>query len=83
MQQSPHHYFKPNQTHQGFESSADEAGWQTFDLSAAAGGEYVTVVEIVMQGTGSGVPGFNMLDARFIGTVIDNPTGILYVREPK
>ena len=39
----------------------------------------MTTVKIVMQGTGSGAPGFKLLDSRIIGTAIDNPTGILHV----
>ncbi|CAM9345152.1 unnamed protein product [Pylaiella littoralis] len=58
------------------ESDADDAGWQSFSLPIS---EYITAFKIVMYGTGSGEPGFNLLDARVIGTVVDNPVGVYYV----
>lgn len=65
---------------QGLES-ADVTGWQSFDI---AGGAYTaTSVEIIMQGTGSGAPGFKMLDARVIGDVVDNPTDTFYVSKER
>lgn len=55
-------------------------GWQSFDIAGGAGSEYIaTSVEIVMKGTGSGEPGFKLLDARVIGDVADNPTDTFYV----
>lgn len=41
--------------------------------------EYITSFKIIMSGTGSGEPGFNLLDARVIGTEVDNPTDFYYV----
>lgn len=41
--------------------------------------EYLTEIDIVIKGTGSGAPGFHMLDFRVLGTVIDNPTDTVYV----
>ena len=34
---------------------------------------------MIIKGTGSGAPGFKMLDFRVVGTIIDNPTGVLHV----
>ncbi|CAM9688722.1 unnamed protein product [Scytosiphon promiscuus] len=66
-------------TIEGFES-ADTAEWQSFDLSQYLDAdEYLTEINIVVKGTGSGAPGFKMLDLRVLGTVIDNPTGTLFV----
>lgn len=31
-------------------------------------------MRVIMRGTGSGAPGFQLLDARFIGTAVDNLT---------
>eukprot|EP00752_Nemacystus_decipiens_P014959 g13318.t1 len=58
--------------------SQDAAGWQSFDLSGYTG-EYVTLISLVIKGTGSGAPGFKLLDARFMGTPIDNPSDTFYV----
>lgn len=67
---------------QGWES-ADTAEWQSFDLSQhLEADEYLTEINIIIRGTGSGVPGFKMLDLRVLGTAIDNPTGTLYVSIP-
>lgn len=57
----------------------DSAEFQSFDLSSYAG-EYATSIGVTMQGTGSGAPGFKLLDARVLGTQIDNPTDTFYVR---
>lgn len=62
---------------QGLESQ-DAAGWQSFDLSGYTG-EHVTLISLVIKGTGSGAPGFKLLDARFMGTPIDNPSDTFYV----
>ena len=62
---------------QGLES-ADQEGWQSFDLTGYDG-EFATEISLVIKGTGSGAPGFQLLDARFIGEAIDNPTDELYV----
>lgn len=60
--------------------SENTAGWQSFDLeSHLAADQYVTEISVVMKGTGSGASGFKMLDARFIGVPIDNPTDNFYV----
>ncbi|CAN0276923.1 unnamed protein product [Scytosiphon promiscuus] len=32
-----------------------------------------------MRGTGSGAPGFGLLNARFLGAQVDNPTDTFYV----
>lgn len=65
---------------QGLES-ADTAEWQSFDLSQHVDpGQYLTEIDIIIKGTGSGAPGFKMLDLRVVGTIIDNPTGVLHVR---
>lgn len=58
--------------------SVDSAEFQSFDLSSYTG-EYATSIGVVMQGTGSGAPGFKLLDARVLGTQIDNPTSTFYV----
>lgn len=62
---------------QGLEST-DTAGFQSFDLTGAAN-QYVTSIGIQMKGTGSGAPGFAMLDAYVFGTKLDNPTDTFYV----
>ncbi|CAM9236986.1 unnamed protein product, partial [Sphacelaria rigidula] len=59
--------------------STDVAGWQSFDVSAELGDQYATMVNIVIKGTGSGAAGWSMLDARIIGTPIDNPSNVYYV----
>ena len=58
--------------------SEDVAGWQSFDLTDYAT-ELVTGIAIVVQGRGSGAPGFAMLDANIMGTQTDNPTDTVYV----
>ncbi|CAM9195943.1 unnamed protein product, partial [Hapterophycus canaliculatus] len=58
--------------------STDAEGWQSFDLTSYAD-QYVTSIGIEMKGTGSGAPGFKLLDARILGIQIDNPTDTLYV----
>ncbi|CAM9160508.1 unnamed protein product [Ectocarpus sp. 4 AP-2014] len=63
----------------GFES-ADTADWQSFDLSQHLDADqFLTEINVVVQGTGSGAPGFAMLDFRVMGTAIDNPTNTVYV----
>lgn len=65
---------------QDFESE-DTAGWQSFDLSRFLNeAQYVTSISLVIKGTGSGAPGFKMLDARIVGTPVDNPTDEYFVR---
>ena len=59
--------------------SADSAEFQSFDLTSYTG-EYATRIGVVMQGTGSGAPGFSLLDAIVLGTQIENPTDTFYVR---
>lgn len=60
--------------------SEDTVGWQSFDLESHLDtDQYVTDISVVMKGTGSGAPGFKVLDARFIGAPIDNPTDTFYV----
>lgn len=67
---------------QGWES-ADTAEWQSFDLSQHLDADqYLTEIDIVIRGTGSGEPGFKMLDLRVLGTAIDNPTDTVYVSQP-
>ncbi|CAM9225071.1 unnamed protein product [Ectocarpus fasciculatus] len=58
--------------------STDTAGFQAFDLTGAAN-QYVTSIGIQVKGTGSGSPGFAMLDAVVLGTKLDNPTDTFYV----
>ena len=58
----------------------DQEGWQSFDLTGYDG-EFAVEVSITIKGTGSGSPGFQLLDARFIGEPIDNPTDNLYVSD--
>ncbi|CAM9430682.1 unnamed protein product, partial [Ectocarpus sp. 13 AM-2016] len=58
--------------------STDTAGFQSFDLTGFAD-QYVTSIGIEMKGTGSGAPGFAMLDAVVLGTQIDNPTNAFHV----
>lgn len=62
---------------QGLES-VDSAEFQSFDLTSYTG-QYATSIGIIMQGTGSGAPGFKMLDGRVLGTQIDNPTDTFFV----
>lgn len=65
---------------QGLES-VDTAEWQSFDLSQHLDpDQYLTEIDIVVKGTGSGAPGFKMLDFRAVGTIVDNPTGVYHVR---
>lgn len=54
------------------------AGWQSFDLTGDAI-QLVTSIGIEMKGTGSGAPGFKLLDANFLGTQTDNPSDTFYV----
>ncbi|CAN0221443.1 unnamed protein product [Pylaiella littoralis] len=69
----------PRYTLTGFES-ANVEGWQSFALAELVDDDsYVTEITIVIQGTGSGDPGFKLLNARFMGTAIDNPSDIFYV----
>ncbi|CAM9160433.1 unnamed protein product [Ectocarpus sp. 4 AP-2014] len=58
--------------------STDTAGFQSFDLTGFAD-QYVTSIGIEMKGTGSGAPGFAMLDALVLGTKIDNPSDTFHV----
>ena len=51
----------------------DTEGWQSFQLGVDVD-QIVTSVDIVMKGTGSGTPGFYLLDARFFGSPAKNPT---------
>lgn len=53
-------------------------GWQSFDLTSFSDQE-VSAIAIVIKGTGSGTPGFKLLDARVIGTPAGNPTDTFYV----
>lgn len=59
--------------------STQTTGWQTFDLGLSAD-QLVDSISIVIIGTGSGAPGFYLTDARIMGTPVDNPTNIFYVR---
>ena len=61
---------------QGLEST-DAAGWQSFNI--AGGDLIVTSVEIIVKGIGSGAPGFQLLDGRVVGEVVDNPTDTITV----
>lgn len=58
--------------------SANVEGWQSFDLTSYAT-DLVTSVIITVKGTGSGGDGFKLLDAKFLGTQVDNPTDTFYV----
>lgn len=58
--------------------SVDTAGFQSFDLTSFIG-QYATSIGVIMRGTGSGAPGFKLLDGRILGTQIDNPTSTFYV----
>eukprot|EP00752_Nemacystus_decipiens_P014960 g13319.t1 len=58
--------------------SVDSSEFQSFDLTSYTG-EYATFVGVVMQGTGSGAPGFKLLDGRILGTQMGNPTDTFYV----
>eukprot|EP00903_Cladosiphon_okamuranus_P018634 g17151.t1 len=72
-------YDEPINTIEGLES-VDTAEWQSFDLSQYVDpGQYLTEIDLIIKGTGSGAPGFKMLDFRVKGTIIDNPTGVLHV----
>eukprot|EP00903_Cladosiphon_okamuranus_P018639 g17154.t1 len=57
--------------------SQDAEGWQSFDVSSYAG--HVIEITLVIKGTGSGAPGFKLLDARLMGASIDNPTDTFVV----
>ena len=46
--------------------SADQEGWQSFDLTSFAD-QPSDLIRIVIKGTGSGAPGFEILDANFLG----------------
>lgn len=60
--------------------SAEVEGWQSFALAGLVDADtYVTEITIVMRGTGSGVPGFKLSNARVMGTPIDNPSDTSYV----
>ena len=73
-------YFRLHFLRQNLES-ADAEGWQSFDVSQYLNADqYVTVISLVMRGTGSGASGFYLLDARFIGVAEKNPTNQFYVR---
>ncbi|CAM9670164.1 unnamed protein product [Ascophyllum nodosum] len=67
----------PFTTLTGLESE-NTTGWQTFELQLDAN-QTVTEVHLIMKGTGSGASGFYLLDARFIGSLAENPTDIYYV----
>ncbi|CBJ31644.1 hypothetical protein Esi_0270_0027 [Ectocarpus siliculosus] len=54
------------------------AGFQSFDLTGFAD-QYVTSIGIEMKGTGSGAPGFAVLDPMVLGAKIDNPSDTFYV----
>eukprot|EP00752_Nemacystus_decipiens_P014962 g13321.t1 len=72
-------YDEPINTIEGLES-ADSAEWQSFDLSQhVSPDQYLTEIDVIIKGTGSGAPGFKMLDFRVVGTIIDNPTDVLHV----
>ena len=58
--------------------SVDTTEWQTFEVELDDD-QTVTEVHLVMKGTGSGASGFYLLDARFMGTSVDNPTDTFYV----
>eukprot|EP00903_Cladosiphon_okamuranus_P018636 g17153.t1 len=58
--------------------SVDSAEFQSFDLTSYTG-MYATSIGVTMQGTGSGAPGFKLLDGRVLGTQMDNPTSTFYV----
>ena len=56
----------------------DQEGWQSFDLTSYAD-QTVTRISIVIKGTGSGAPGFKILDAKFLGEEVVIPRDIYYV----
>ncbi len=58
--------------------SADQEGWQSFDLTGYAT-ETVTRIALVLKGTGSGAPGFTLLDANFMGEAVVVPKDTFYV----
>lgn len=58
--------------------SEDIAEWQPFDLTGYAT-QLVTSIGIEIKGTGSGAPGFALLDANILGTQTANPTDTVYV----
>ena len=59
--------------------SEDTADWQTFEINLDSD-QTVTEVRLTIKGTGSGASGFHLIDARFMGTVAENPTDNYYVR---
>lgn len=54
------------------------AGYQTWTFDTPDG-IYVDLVSILMLGSEGGAGGFKMLDARILGTPVDNPTDVYYV----
>ena len=59
--------------------SVDQEGWQSFDLTSYAD-QTVSSIHVVIKGTGSGTPGFTLLDAKFLGEEVIVPTDTFYVR---
>lgn len=64
---------------QGFRSEPSEDGFQSFSLDLPDG-VVVQEVDIAMNGTVGGDNSFYLLDARILGTVVDNPTDVYTVR---
>lgn len=58
--------------------SADVEEFQSFDLTSYYTG-LVTSVTITIKGTGSGTDGFRLLDGKFLGNRVDNPTDTFHV----
>lgn len=54
-------------------SDPTKAGYQTWAFETTEDA-YVDLVSILMLGTEGGGGGFKMLDARILGTPVDNPT---------
>ena len=63
--------------------SVDQEGWQSFDLTSYAD-QTVSSIAIVIKGTGSGAPGFKILDANFLGEEVIVPSdGTISVSSPR
>ncbi len=66
---------------QGLES-ADQEGWQSFDLTSYAD-QPVSSIGIVVRGTGSGAPGFELLDGNFLGQEVEVYSDTVTVSVPR
>lgn len=66
---------------QGFTSEPSEEEFQSFSLDLPDGAA-VLDIKIAMHGTVWGDSRFYLLDARILGTMVDNPTDVYTVGAP-